>query len=337
NETIKVTVNDGLGHSTTLNGSATVADAPLVGQAAVVRLNPGQLSVNNATVATFTDAGGAEAIANYAATIDWGDGSATSAGTISFANGTFTVVGSHDYSSSGRFPITVTITEVGGASTTVHSLAGHGSADNFEIYVTQVFEDVLLRAPDAAGLAYWVNALQQGLPRSNLSNLLTTSDEYLKNRIQKAYREFLARESDGAGLAYWLNQMRHGLTDEQLEAGFIGSAEFYAHGGGSDRSWVDEMYFDLLGRAPDGQGEAYWINALAHGAIRSQVAQGFAASIERESNAVQGDYRTFLGRSAGQSEITSWVNAFQNGMTNEAVVAGFLASDEYFNASTHND
>lgn len=337
NETIKVTVSDGLGHSTTLNGSASVADAPLVGQAAVVRLNPGQLSVNNATVATFTDSGGAEAIANYAATIDWGDGSATSAGTISFANGTFTVVGSHNYSSSGRFPITVTINEVGGASTTVHSLAGHGSADNFEVYVTQVFEDVLLRAPDAAGLAYWVNALQQGLPRTNLSNLLTTSDEYLKNRIQKAYREFLARESDGAGLAYWLNQMRHGLTDEQLEAGFIGSAEFYAHGGGSDRSWVDEMYFDLLGRAPDGQGEAYWINALAHGAIRSQVAQGFAASVERESNAVQGDYRTFLGRSAGQSEITSWVNAFQNGMTNEAVVAGFLASEEYANASTHND
>lgn len=336
-DTISVIVNDGLGHSTTLSSNAKVADAPLTGAAAVIRFNPGQTSVNNATVATFTDAGGAEAVGNYHATIDWGDGSAVTAGTISFANGTFTVAGSHTYASSARFPVKITITDVGGASTVVQSLVGHGHADDFEVFVTQAFEDVLLRAPDTAGLAFWVNALQSGLPRSNLSNLLTTSDEYLTDRIQKAYNDFLARSPDSAGLAFWLSQMKHGLTDEQLEAGFIGSAEFFAHGGGNNRSWVNEMYFDLLGRAPDAQGEDFWVNALAQGANRAGVAAGFAASAEREGIAVQGDYRTYLGRSASQSEIDSWVQAFQGGMTNEAVVAGFVASPEYFNSSTNND
>lgn len=336
-ETITVVVNDGLGHSATLNGGVKVADAPLVGAAKVIRLNPGQMAVNNAAVATFTDTGGAEAVGNYHATIDWGDGSAATDGTISLANGVFTVVGSHAYASVARFPVKVTITDVGGASTTVQSVVGHGSSDNFEVYVTQAFEDVLLRAPDSGGLAFWVNALQNGLPRSNLSNLLTTSDEYLTDRIQKAYNDFLARSPDSAGLAFWLNQMKHGLTDEQLEAGFIGSPEFYEHGGGSDRSWVNEMYFDLLGRAPDAAGEAFWVNGLAHGADRAGVAAGFAASAEREGIAVQGDYRTYLGRSASQVEIDSWVQAFQGGMTNEAVVAGFVASPEYFNASTNND
>ena len=31
--------------------------------------------------------------------------------------------------------------------------------------------------------------------------------------------------------------MHGGLTDEQLEAGFIGSPEFYNHSGGTDKGW----------------------------------------------------------------------------------------------------
>src|SRR5207244_3958871 len=42
-------------------------------------------------VATFTDPGGAEALADYSATINWGDGGATSAGTITVSGSVFTV------------------------------------------------------------------------------------------------------------------------------------------------------------------------------------------------------------------------------------------------------
>jgi N-acetylneuraminic acid mutarotase len=60
------------------------------------------------TVATFTDPGGAEALTDYSATIAWGD-NATSAGTITYSNGVFTVSGSHQYAEEGSYPITVTI------------------------------------------------------------------------------------------------------------------------------------------------------------------------------------------------------------------------------------
>src|SRR5262249_16007847 len=62
------------------------------------------------TVATFTDPAGAEALANYSATIDWGDGS-SSAGVITFNSGTnvFTVTRSHTYAQDGTPTITVTI------------------------------------------------------------------------------------------------------------------------------------------------------------------------------------------------------------------------------------
>ncbi len=60
------------------------------------------------TVATFTDPGRTEAVANYSASVNWGD-STSSAGAITFSSGTLIVSGSHKYSEEGSYPITVTI------------------------------------------------------------------------------------------------------------------------------------------------------------------------------------------------------------------------------------
>ena len=67
---------------------------------------------SNVPVATFTDPGGAEPITgtNYLATINWDDGTPTSSGTITYANGVFTVAGSHTYTSNGTYSPQVSIT-----------------------------------------------------------------------------------------------------------------------------------------------------------------------------------------------------------------------------------
>ncbi len=66
-------------------------------------------------MATFNDPGynaaNPEPTANYTASIDWGDQSGTSTGTISLntANGQFSVVGSHLYANEGSYNVTVTV------------------------------------------------------------------------------------------------------------------------------------------------------------------------------------------------------------------------------------
>jgi hypothetical protein len=60
------------------------------------------------TVATFTDPGGAEAIADYAATVTWGDGS-SSPGTITLGDGAFLVTASHTYATAGVYTVGVTV------------------------------------------------------------------------------------------------------------------------------------------------------------------------------------------------------------------------------------
>src|SRR5262249_8338695 len=126
-----------------------------------------------------------------------------------------------------------------------------------------------------------------------------------------------------------------GLTDEQLEAGFIGSPEYYQHAGGTDKLWVDAMYENLLGRDPDPSGEAFWIEQLGQGVNRALVAFGFAGSSEREGQHVMANYLKYLGRNAGPTEIAYWVGQFSNhGKTNEDVVTGFVGSEEYYNKHT---
>src|SRR5207302_1800096 len=69
------------------------------------------------TVATFTDPGGSEAIGDYSASINWGDGNTGSAGGRTLSGSVYTVKGSHtyaeesaaDHTGSNPYQITVTL------------------------------------------------------------------------------------------------------------------------------------------------------------------------------------------------------------------------------------
>ncbi len=99
-------------HDTAPNATAT--DGAIVADPAVIATGGLSLSAvegagtGAVTVATFTDPAGAEAVGDYSARIDWGDGG-TSAGTITLVNGVFTVQGSYSYADEGTYAITVAI------------------------------------------------------------------------------------------------------------------------------------------------------------------------------------------------------------------------------------
>ncbi|MBV9820677.1 MAG: hypothetical protein JO144_00415, partial [Actinobacteria bacterium] len=63
-------------------------------------------------VATFTDPDPAGRAEEYRASIDWGDGTPATGGTVSKnADGVFTVVGAHTYAEEGRYAAAVTVTD----------------------------------------------------------------------------------------------------------------------------------------------------------------------------------------------------------------------------------
>lgn len=201
------------------------------------------------------------------------------------------------------------------------------------MFVAAAFEQVLVREVDTVSLTSFSTALQNGaMSRQAFTETLTHSVEYFSSIVSRDYSQFFDRAPDAAGMNFWDSLMSQGLTDEQLDAQLIGTPEYFNHAGGTNKSWVDQMYFDLLGRSPDQAGEAAWVNALGAGMPRSLAAYGFAASAEREAIIVRNDYQVFLGRQASEMEVAGWVNGFSNGLRNEDIIAGFVGSNEFFNS-----
>ena len=72
---------------------------------------------------------------------------------------------------------------------------------------------------------------------------------------------------------------------------------------------------------------------MQNGVNPADVAYGFAASGERETQRINGDYETFLGRAADSGGLNYWLNAFLHGSTNENLIGGFVGSPEYYIAT----
>src|SRR5262249_54067887 len=135
----------------------------------------------------------------------------------------------------------------------------------------------------------------------------------------------------------WVGALQNGLTDEQLEAAFIGSAEYIQNHGGAGAGWIRGMYIDLLGRTPVQSEVDFWVAALQAGQREVAIAYGFAACDEREGIRVRADYGRYLGRQAIQPEVDFWVRVFHAGVkTNEGLVAEFVGSVEYFQGHFNN-
>ncbi len=83
------------------------------------------------TVATFTDGNPAAQAGDFTAAIDWGDGT-SSPGSVSGANGSFTITGSHSYAGDeATYAVTVTVTDAAdtdGGLAPAPSATGTGSA-----------------------------------------------------------------------------------------------------------------------------------------------------------------------------------------------------------------
>lgn len=102
--------------SVTTTASIAVSDPAVTATAATLGAVEGDSQTFH--VATFTDPAGAEAIGDYSATIDWGDGTVTNNASIAQNDGIFTVSGTHAYAEEGTKSPIITIAHDTSASVT---------------------------------------------------------------------------------------------------------------------------------------------------------------------------------------------------------------------------
>jgi hypothetical protein len=105
----------------------------------------------------------------------------------------------------------------------------------------------------------------------------------------------------------------------------------------SNEAFVELIYNNILGRAPDSGGYAVWVGELNSGReTRGQVMVGFSESDEYKSTSshevfVTMMYVGMLRRSPDQGEFDSCVNHLDSGGSGLALIDGILNSQEYAN------
>jgi hypothetical protein len=322
--TITDTVSKSLGVT---RGNITVLPYPFASvQGVAIYLRRHQTFTR--AVATFTTVTGTESPAAFTPAIDWGDGQ-SSAGTVgATSGGGFTVTGTHAYAQPGRYTVKITLAGPSAASTAVSAQASVGTAD--QLFVGQLYHDLLARAADPAGLAGWSGELDQAAAtRQQVAAALVGSQEFETEEVQNLYQSILGRPADPMGLASWVAFLSRGGTYLQVETQLLASTEFFNKAGGSNATFLAALFEVALHRQIDAGGASTFGQALVNGTSRLTVAQRVLGSPEFDMDVVRGLYLQLLHRPADASGLQVFVGALQNGASTEQVMVSLAGSQEY--------
>ncbi|HWB13519.1 MAG TPA: DUF4214 domain-containing protein [Pirellulales bacterium] len=154
----------------------------------------------------------------------------------------------------------------------LEGVPGDGTPQTF---VQNLYRELLGREPDSGGDAYWVAFVQQHNDAAGQLQAIEgfmNSPEYAIHYITTVYQVVLGRAPDASGLQYWTQKMgspgttgqHSGSADEKsIVAAFFGSDEFYIKSGNTPQGWINALYEDILNRAPDDSGAAFWAHELS--------------------------------------------------------------------------
>jgi choice-of-anchor C domain-containing protein len=219
----------------------------------------------------------------------------------------------------------------------VADTTGSGSTDGCstaptptERYVTAAYHDLLGRAPDASGLAYWAGRLDgHRVSRTAFVRGLANSNEGVRLVVAGIYLEALHRAPDARGLAHWVAQIRdHHRSVAHVVATLFASHEaFVGPGGGTNDGWITFLYQTMLQRDPDPGGLAHWSAQATHG--RTAVAYAMFQSSESRRIRVTALYEKLLQRAPDAAGRAFWANRILTD-GDIALAADLAASDEYF-------
>lgn len=126
-----------------------------------------------------------------------------------------------------------------------------------------------------------------GVERLHLNDVTVALDiDGAAGQAFRIYQAAFNRTPDQAGLGYWINAIDHGAALNEVARGFVNSAEFSALYGSNpaNADIVTRLYANVLHRAPDAGGAAFWTDVLdGHRATVPEVLAQFSESPENKA------------------------------------------------------
>ncbi len=173
----------------------------------------------------------------------------------------------------------------------------YGALNNAD-FVGALYQNVLGRAGDAAGVALLEDALRRGVSRGTVLAGVADSEEErgrlnsdpniayagtAEAQVARLYDAAFARDADPGGFAADTAAVINGASLQTVAMSFMASPEFVNRYGAAptDKALVDAFYENTLHRVPDAAGEALYLGALSSGGFsRADLLVAFANSQE---------------------------------------------------------
>lgn len=162
-------------------------------------------------------------------------------------------------------------------------------------FIDLIYNNVLGRAGEAGGRTYWTNQLTSSArtrgavmlefseSAENLGRTGTVAaHDHESGSVYRLYQAYLGRSPDAGGSCFWVRRLAGGASLDDVSSSFAASQEFVGlYGALSNRAFVELVYDNVLGRAGEAEGVAFWTAELDSARRnRGQVMTGFSESAE---------------------------------------------------------
>ena len=148
----------------------------------------------------------------------------------------------------------------------------------------------------------------------------------------RLYQGVLGRDADVVGAKTFAAQAEQGVALNEIASAFLSSGEYNSI---ANKEFITDLYTNLLGRTEeDVTGTQNWLDVLANGGTRAEVAANFvnsqeAVALDQSNGAyVQSLYDAALGRDVEEGGLEYWIGQLFNGTSRLEVAQSIISSGE---------
>ena len=230
-------------------------------------------------------------------------------------------------------------------------------------FVIRMYEKILNRKPDEAGLENWYNNLVANQIHAGdvVDNFISSPEFEEKDLNDDAflnlmYETILDRPIDASGAKTWSEVLSYGVSERYICSSLVSSEEFtklcesYKVTPGEiiltenrDQNldvtkFMSHFYTNIFNRKGDTDGLNNWTGALLNQSITAtDVTEGFIFSDEFQKKNIDTKefleilYQTLLGRPSDEPGMEGWLTRMNNGVSNRYATTHFIYSAEFSN------
>ena len=173
---------------------------------------------------------------------------------------------------------------------------------------------------------FWIDKMNAGETRQQVAYDIINSPEHRSQEVNYFYQTLLNRPLDTTTdpmANVWINQLLNGTSEAAVVQGIMDSTEYQSTHTDNTR-FVQDLYFDVLGRQASSAEVNTVVGMLTSGATRDFVESSVINSMESATRQVDGFYGAFFHRVPDSLENV-WEQQLLGGTSAGQVEANMLA------------